>query len=78
LSVYSVEDYSLELIRLAREADVNRILEILEGVKGKGLSKGGNISHTREEKKSASSLVQMLKELFQENYLLMMNYYTIG
>ncbi|MEM1612161.1 MAG: VWA domain-containing protein [Desulfurococcaceae archaeon] len=33
LSVFSLEDYSLELIRLAKEADVRRILDVISGLK---------------------------------------------
>lgn len=33
LSVFSLEDYSLELLKLAREADIRKILEILLGIK---------------------------------------------
>lgn len=33
LSVFSLEDYSLELLKLAREADIKKILEILLGIK---------------------------------------------
>lgn len=39
LSIYSVEDYSLDLIKLAKEADIKRILEVLEGIGNKGLSR---------------------------------------
>ncbi|MEM0059328.1 MAG: VWA domain-containing protein [Desulfurococcaceae archaeon] len=80
LSVYSVEDYSLELIKLAREADVKWILEILEGVKGKGLSKTRKYQPFRRGEKLGFELGSDVeravpRELFVDDELL---YYKLA
>ncbi|MEM3993040.1 MAG: VWA domain-containing protein [Desulfurococcaceae archaeon] len=56
LSIYSVEDYSLDLIKLAREADVRRILEILEGVSNRGLSRSRKYERFKRGEKQGFEL----------------------
>lgn len=69
LSILSTEDYGLELLRLAREADVKKVLDVLEGIKYNGLTTSRKYRVFKRGEKRGYELGSDLERLSPRNLL---------